>query len=202
MPEITLKTMMIAGHLIGLCLGLGGAVLMDAIIFRFFHQQKISEDQISIFSFLSKLLTVGLIILWLTGLGFLAIYYVQDASKLANPKIWGKVSIVVILTLNGAFLHYKILPMLQSFVGHRLFDKSTQRQNWMMIFAGTVSVVSWFLPFLLGVSKELNFAVSVVDILLVYAAALTIVGLTASVLFRGFLATSSNEAEFDEAKAV
>jgi len=157
MPEITIKTVMIAGHLIGLCLGLGGAVLMDAIIFRFFHHHKISVDQIKMFSFLSKLVTVGLAILWITGFGFLAIYYAQDPGKLANPKIWGKVSIVVLLTLNGAFLHYKILPMLQSFVGHRLFDKSTQRQNSMMIFAGTVSVVSWFFPFFLGVSKELNF---------------------------------------------
>lgn len=187
MPEINITTVVIAGHLVGLCLGLGGAVLMDAIIFRFFHQQKVTQDQVDVFSFMSKLVTLGLVILWLTGLGFLAIYLLQEPAKLANPKIWGKVSIVVVLTLNGVLLHYKILPLVKSLVGFRLFERTNRRQNWLMISTGCVSVVSWFLPFFLGVSKELNFAVTISEILSVYGIALLVIGGSASIIFRQFL---------------
>ena len=184
MPEITLKTFVIASHLMGLCIGLGGAIIMDAIIFKFFHHQKITQDQVSLFTFMSKLVTAGLVILWLTGLGFLAIYYFQDAAKLANPKIWGKVSIVTILTLNGVFLHYKILPLVKAFVGNTLFAISTPKQNLLMVATGTVSAVSWFIPFFLGVAKEFNFSVSIAEILAVYAVTLMLVGSIAALIMK------------------
>lgn len=179
MPEIAIKTFIIVLHLIGLCIGLGGAWIMDLILFRFFQKQDITQEKVDLLHFMSKLVTIGLVLLWVSGLAFLAIYYLDDAAKLANQKIWGKFAIVVVLTLNGIFLHLKVIPMIHSFVGGKLYDRSSYSQKLTMFGAGVVSAVSWVVPFVLGVSKELNNQVTVFGVLSVYVFLLAVAAIMA-----------------------
>ena len=101
-------------------------------------------------------------------------YYFNTPEKLANPKIWAKVSIVVILTINGVLLHHYVLPVLQENIGKNLLNAvSRKARNWMLL-VGSVSFVSWVFPVLLGSSKALNFSVPAIEILFVYGIVLLV----------------------------
>lgn len=163
-----LKTILIILHLIGLTFGAGGAWISDLLILRFLQLESISQEKLNIVHFLTKIVTAGLLLLWISGMGFLLLYYLNTPEKLANPKIWAKVSIVLILTINGVLLHRFILPILQANIGKSLLNAVTYKVRNLMLFIGSISFVSWVFPLLLGSSKALNFTVPALDILLYY----------------------------------
>ena len=81
---LMLKTGLRVLHFVGLVLGLGAATLLDLIILRFLAKQLVSGDLCHIIEFSSKVVTMGLMLLWLSGLGFLLHYGLFDPSKLGN----------------------------------------------------------------------------------------------------------------------
>jgi len=167
-----LKTVFIILHLVGLTFGAGGAWITDLLILKFLQLDVITEDKVNIIQFMTKLVTFGLVILWITGFGFLAIYYFGAAEKLANPKIWAKVTIVTILTFNGIWLHKFVMPLLRQSIGKTLFSEVSKKTQRLMITTGAISLVSWIFPILLGSSKALNFLLPMYEILAYYFVAL------------------------------
>ena len=87
-----------------------------------------------------------------------------------NPKVWAKIVIVVLLTINGFLVHKLILPLLVQSAGRRLFDGTTARQIAGMTFPGSVSLVSWSLPLILGKAAGLKFITPMSSILATYLA--------------------------------
>ncbi|MBC7799159.1 MAG: hypothetical protein H7Z10_00935 [Gemmatimonadaceae bacterium] len=158
-------------HCFGLALGLGGATILDVILLRSLRHT-VEAANIRLFETIASLVSMALALLWLSGLGFLAIYAWRSPAMLENPKLWAKIVVVGILTANGAVLHAKILPILRAQAGRTVFDGLPPRTRVWMLTAGAVSVVSWYYPFLLGIVRELNFAASVATFLLAYAASL------------------------------
>ena len=163
-----IKTASIFLHLIGLSLGLGGALMLDALIFRYFYCDKITTEKLAVFSFMTQVVSGGLILLWVTGFVFLALYYIYDPELLTNQKIWGKVFIVTMLTINGIMLHRKIFPILSRNVGKHLFADISIDEKAMMFGFASVSFVSWIFPVYLGASKSLNFKIGLDNILAMY----------------------------------
>ncbi|WP_416396348.1 hypothetical protein [Allohahella sp. A8] len=163
-----IRTASIFLHLIGLSLGVGGALMLDALIFKYFYCDKITSEKLAVFSFMTRVVSIGLFLLWASGLAFLAIYYVTDPELLTNQKIWGKVFIVTMLTINGVMLHRKIFPILSRNVGKQLFTDITVDEKAMMFGFASVSFVSWIFPVYLGVSKSLNFNTGIENILAMY----------------------------------
>lgn len=161
-------------HLLGLALGLGSAALLDLIVLRFLVFGKVGATHVEIAEFASKIVAVGLGLLWASGAGFLVYYWIADPGALLNPKIWAKLAIVVVLTLNGFFIHRFVLATLHAQVGKRLLDGVSHRRRMQLLLVGTASAVSWCVPFLLGALPALNFIVPAGVILLVYASALAI----------------------------
>lgn len=51
-------------HFIGLALGLGGATVLDLMLMRFFVSEKITPEKWIVFKFVSRLVNVGLLVLW------------------------------------------------------------------------------------------------------------------------------------------
>ncbi len=162
-----LKTALIMVHLIGLALGVGAATLLDLLIMRFMVFGKISREHVGIVHISAQVVTVGLILLWASGIGFLAYYYFYNPTNLTNQKIYAKMAIVLALTINGHLIHHYVLPLIKQNVGRRLFNGITDRQRMVMLTAGVVSVTSWYIPLALGVLRELNFT-SGMNILMVY----------------------------------
>jgi len=171
-PVATLKSSLVAIHLLGLVLGVGAATLLDLFIVRFMVMNKVSHEYCGVVEFASKVVTVGLLILWVTGIGFLIHYAVFDPVKLTNQKVWAKIAIVCVLTLNGMFIHRTVLPLMRNRVGRGLFDGITPGQRSLLLATGAISATSWYVPLVLGALPQLNF-LPALPILMAYMLLLT-----------------------------
>ena len=168
-----LKTPLIMLHLIGLALGVGAATLLDLVIIRFMVFGKISREHVRIVHTSAQVVAIGLTLLWASGLGFLLFYYLYAPANLTNEKIYAKMVIVLVLTINGYVIHRHILPLIKQNVGRPLFSGVSDKQRRVMLAAGAISATSWYVPLALGVLRELNFT-SGVHILIFYVALLMV----------------------------
>jgi hypothetical protein len=156
-------------HLCGLVLGVGAATLLDLIVARFILMRGISSEHVYVVDFSSKIVTIGLGLLWISGIGFLIHYGIFEPAKLQNPKIWAKIAIVAVLSVNGLLVHYFVLPRIRNQVGKRLLDGLSPFNCSLVLLAGTVSVISWYVPLILGAVSQLNYVVPAEVILSIYA---------------------------------
>ncbi len=168
MTVLTVLTILRLVHLVGLVMGLGGALLADYTIFSAGVIRPVSNYTIFQTRLLSHIVAIGLCILWISGLALIIVKLQVQPEFLQNPKVWAKICVVMILTINGILVHKLILPMMTNAIGRRLFDGVTTRQVACMTLLGSVSLVSWSLPFVLGKAAGLNFVTPMSVILAVY----------------------------------
>ncbi|MDH4442682.1 MAG: hypothetical protein QE284_20135 [Rhizobium sp.] len=173
-PVAALKTTLRIVHFIGLALGLGAATVLDLMILKFFLKGKVTSDQWNVFHFGTRIVNAGLLLLWLTGLGFLTYYAAFEPIKLGNDKVWAKMTIVLILSINGAFLHAVVLPKMKAQIGRSLFDGMSTGTRNLLFASGALSATSWYVPLLLGALPQLNFVIPMTTILLAYALILAV----------------------------
>src|SRR6185369_10384744 len=74
-----------------------------------------------------------------------------------------------VLSVNGLLLHYFVLPRIRNQVGKRLLDGLSPIDCSLVLLAGTVSVISWYVPLILGAIPQMNFVVPAEVILSGYA---------------------------------
>ncbi|MEI7600814.1 MAG: hypothetical protein WCJ41_16025 [Aestuariivirga sp.] len=158
-------------HLVALVMGLGGAVLLDITILMRGVIRPVSQFTIHQAEVLSRFVSAGLVLLWASGIGLIWINYMSKQEYLTNQKLWAKIAIVLILTINGIVVHRKIMPFLKASVGRPLFTGITRRNLAFLTFVGSVSFVSWTVPLILGVASELNYVTGMLVILLLYVTA-------------------------------
>lgn len=189
-------------HLLGLVLGLGAATLIDLVACKFLVNGVVHEEHCKVIGFSSRIVTAGLLMLWISGLGFLAHYALFAPANLGNPKVWAKMAIVGVLSLNGVYVHRRVLPFLTSRIGRALFVGLGARKRSLMLASGAVSATSWFVPLGLGAIPQLNFVVSATTILLAYATLLAL-AIFASTAFGRYLGgqEASNAGEHVGAEA-
>lgn len=156
-------------HLAGLMMGFGGAILADFLILNRAILAPVHKQTIKNVRQLSHIVLAGLGILWVSGAALIYTRYSMDPAFLLNEKVWAKVVIVAILTVNGVAVHSIALTHLQSRAGRQMFTPSLPRYMLGLTFVAAVSSVSWLVPFVLGVASEFNFTVPAVTILGVYA---------------------------------
>jgi len=169
-------------HFIGLALGLGTATFLDLMLVRFMMRDRIRQSHAEAFEFGTKVVTAGLVMLWISGLGFLLYYWGFDAEKLSNPKIWAKLSIVGVLTANAVYLHKMVLPIVRKQVSRSLFDGLKHGQRIRMLIGGATSATCWYVPVALATIPQFNNSIpanqlwALFCILLVMVNALAILG--------------------------
>jgi len=159
-------------HLIGLIMGMGGAVLLDLSLFRRGVLRPVSAFTLHQVKTLSRVVTAGLVMLWLTGFALIALNLAVKPEYLTNPKLWAKIAIVCILTVNGFVIHARVMPLLKASLGRTMFAGLPRRQIAVLTGLGAVSFTSWTVPFVLGKASELNYVTPVAPILSVYLGAL------------------------------
>ncbi len=156
LPDIAIRSLLIGLHLIGFAIGLGGVTMLDFWIVRWMRGVPVTAEIVRTFQFVSKAISVGLALLWASGIGFLALYAAAMPDLLQNPKLWAKIAIVAVLTLDGAIIHRRILPALVADIGGPLFSSYPALRRSLLFAAGAVSGVSWYAAFALGTFKEFN----------------------------------------------
>ncbi|WP_152579230.1 hypothetical protein [Bosea sp. LC85] len=168
-PGSLLKSAIKVLHLLGIILGLGAATVLDLVIVKFLVSGKIKADQIAIVKFVTGIVSAGLAVLWLSGILYLVHYAAFDPAKLWNQKVWAKIAIVGVLTINGYFIHHTVMPLLEKQIGRSLFAGLSRKQVAMMLVFGTVSATSWYVPLILGAMPHFNFIVPAPRLLVAYA---------------------------------
>jgi len=104
------STIILFVHLLGLTFGAGAAFVLDLVILKFCVTDRITKEKVQIIEFATRVTVFGLAVLWVSGLLFLYKLSITNPIGLENPKIWAKVSIVILLTLNGMYIHSVVLP--------------------------------------------------------------------------------------------
>ncbi len=188
---LSTRTMLRFVHFVGLALGLGGATVLDLMLVRFFISDRITPEKWIVFRFVSTLVNIGLMLLWLTGLGFLLHYVFFDPIKLTNDKIWAKLAIVWVLSVNGLFIHAVVLPRIEQQIGRPLFSSMGKWQRRVFLASGAVSAVSWYVPVALGALVQFNFTVPASAILSVYAMVLGLAVVAVNLIVHAFPVMSS-----------
>lgn len=154
MVDSGLRLLVLFPHLLACCIALGAILVSDA---RFLTKRGIlDEHDRKSLNDLMRIATGALFALWSTGLIIIAIDFghIPTASELlAQPKLLAKLSVVLILTLNGYLLHRYAMPVFTKKANFRELAKL--RINF--IFAlGAISATSWIFAAFLGVARPLT----------------------------------------------
>jgi hypothetical protein len=190
-PPIRVLTLFVGLHLIGLCFGLGGATMLDFWILRWMRWGGLPPEIARTFLFVSKVVSVGTVLLWISGLGFLALYSVESPEKLSNPKLLAKFTIVLVLTVNGLLIHALVLPSVLRDVSRPMFEGVSHLTTIVFLVSGAVSGVSWYAAFALGLMRELNGRVSTGLLLSLWLVAVITAALGAFAFWQYLLARSA-----------
>ena len=183
---VNLKSLIIFVHLSGLAFGVGGAWMLDIYVLRKMYKSAVTRENIQIITFVSKLVMIGLAMLWISGLAFLLFYSFMQPELLLNHKIWAKLCIVIVLSVNGYYLHKVVIPLIVENHGKILIRALNLRQINCLTLIGCISFISWPLVMFLGTFKSINFSFSFLEILGFYCLVL-IVALATSFTMKSFL---------------
>lgn len=171
MLELKLHTCFVVVHLIGLGIGAGGAIITDLYVFRRAVLTKIDKGVVETVDFLGHMVAFGLLLLWISGIALTIELMMVKPQFVTNQKFWGKVAIVILLTLNGINIHNQILPILQRRIGRTIFEGMPPAGLMLLAGSGAVSFVSWVFPIVLGAAKEMSYVTPFYLVMLVYLAA-------------------------------
>ena len=120
--------------------------------------------------------------LWFSGLAFLVFYSLMQPELLLNHKIWAKLTIVMVLSVNGFYLHKFVIPLIVNSQGKILIRVLSLRQLNSLTLIGCISFISWPLVMFLGTFKSINFSFSFLEIIGFYLSALILALVTAFTL--------------------
>ena len=159
-------------HLIGLTAGLGGALYSDFLMVANGVLRRLKKQTLTEVKRLSKFVTYGLVLLWVSGVALAYEISLTNPAFLTNEKFWAKVIIVSVLTLNGIFVHYVVLNEARRSIGKRLLIDSSIPMLVVLALSGSVSFVSWMIPFILGKAPEFSYVVPLENILTLWVLAI------------------------------
>lgn len=158
-------------HGLAVIFGFGGAVVTDALFFKFLKDSRISEEEAGVLHHVSQVIWFALAVIVLTGLGLVLSDWMRLVS---SPKFLAKITIVAIIIINGTTLHFLVKPRLVNIFFGKLPHANMPESRIVRRIAfalGSVSSTSWLSAFVLGSLSALD--VSYWLIMAIYALALT-----------------------------
>ncbi len=147
-----IKVPMTVAHVLSVVLGMGAALVSDALFSFYAKDKKLNETEIYTLSILSKIVFYGLILITITG----AFIFLSDVEKYTHStKFLVKMSILFVLLINGYFLNKIIWPHLSD---DNFFIVDDKRNIRRLAFAcGAISVISWLAVCSLGVIDSIKY---------------------------------------------
>ena len=152
MDTVLLTDLVRFAHILAVIIGLGCAFLADLHVFSR-RKKPISSGFVDTLKEQHRLVAVALVAMWATGL---AMIYIRTGFVLENftPKLFSKVGVVALLTLNAILIGKIAMPLLLANIGRSPLDLPVRHKIGMVLLSG-VSTTSWLLALAMGVSKVL-----------------------------------------------
>lgn len=149
-----LKTFVVYFHLLATCVAIGSVLMADHTLWSWrnrvldeIQQQRLAQTQ--------RVVTIALVFLWCSGFALVYLGYMVDGVKyLLNEKLWVKLMVVSLLTLNGVLLHKIGFPRLQ----RAAFTQLTSMDRVCLSLLGAVSTTSWLFAAFLGIARPWNYS--------------------------------------------
>lgn len=156
MPDFSFiepKTLLLIVHLVGLALGVGGALISDAMFFKAIRDFRITKTEMGFLTLGSAAIITGLALLVLSGAGMFSL---DPDRYLASTKFLAKMTIVALLVVNGIVLHQLQIPYLHRLVREGRSTKSGfATHRTLFLLGGAVSLVSWIAALTLGAFRTI-----------------------------------------------
>lgn len=146
------KTFLVYIHLIAACLAVGVLLMQDLALAKWRGRAMDAEARANLHQN-AGIVTLALVVLWVSGLAIVIIGYLDNPAYLMNQKLWGKFTVVSILTINGLILHYYSFPKLMSPIG---FLGAGRTEQLFVLVTAVVSLVSWLYSCYLGIARPWN----------------------------------------------
>jgi hypothetical protein len=165
LPEfLDIKTIYLILHVFGAILGAGGAFMSDIMFFSTVKDGVINKEELRFMQLGGKVVWTGLLILIISGI---LLFYTDPVLYSNSQKFLVKVSIVVIILINGIIFHTIHMPHLKKHQEIEFAKSKTfrDRANSVMI-SGAISMTSWIATIILGMLKIVPY--SYLQILSVY----------------------------------
>jgi hypothetical protein len=153
-----MKLILLNIHLLSLAVALGSMLVAEHLVSErvlFARRKPFTADVFETVLFASHVVSVALLLLWLSGIGFVVLGYVDNPAYIENQKIWAKVSIVVVMSLNGIYIHRTLLPrLLEVSQGGSFIHGMAESARFRLSFSA--SIAGWLLAAFYGTAKFLN----------------------------------------------
>ena len=170
-----LKLLLLFAHLLGTSLALGAIVATDIRLLR-----KLADERVRIAPpnpFVMRLITLALLVLYVSGAAMVMLALADDPDYLSNPKLQAKLLLVAVLSINALVLHHYTFPGLAR--GRRV--ARWKIADFMRVaLPVSLSNCLWMYCAFLGIARPWNHAVSLGFVLgtAVWLFALTLAAVT------------------------
>lgn len=151
------KTVITIFHLLGVVIGFGAAISADFLFFMFVKNLKLSRYEIYTMGLVSRLVWLGLALIFISGLG---LFLSNPSGYLSSSKFLLKMLVVTVITLNGIFLHFYVKPHLKIVDWESSHNDKKRRLRKIAFASGAISFNSWMLALILGSLKSIPLSVS------------------------------------------
>ncbi|MGL4315063.1 MAG: hypothetical protein ACRCTL_00385 [Pseudomonas sp.] len=176
-----LKTLLVYAHLLASCIALGRVLHADHKLWMW-RARQLRAAQLEYLAETQKIVTLALLALWGSGLLLVLHGYLEEGQGyLLNQKLWAKVIIVVLLSINGMLLHRGGFPALQQSAFRALPFPLRSR----LALLGALSTTGWLFAAFLGVARLWNNVLPCQHVLAVFAALVVLACGAALVIARG-----------------
>ncbi len=147
MPDLTYDPIWRDVHIVSVFMCIALAIMADLKASKLLFKPLSSWD-LKLLEHYHFLLSIGLVILWISGLCLIGAATQFDPAQF-TPKLVAKILVVVALTVNAFFIGSFALPSMEKEPRQRMGDMMSGRRYLLCLFSG-ISMASWFSAYCLG----------------------------------------------------
>jgi YVTN family beta-propeller protein len=152
--EILLKQIFTSLHIIGAVIGAGAAFMSDATFLKSIRNENIDKIEFSFLNLFSKFVWGGIGLIVLSGVG---LFTLQPDVYVSSSKFLAKMTIVLIIVLNGVLFHALHIPYIKKSWKQKLFASLPTGEGAVIALSGAVSMVSWMSALVLGTWRSVPY---------------------------------------------
>ncbi len=191
-----LHAMLFFAHILGIICAVSAMFVSENVIYRKF--KNFSTSDFELVNELSNIIKLSVGMIWVSGLGLIYLGYQSNLLFLANEKIWAKIIIVALITLNGLYISKCIMPRIKT-LNHTKTLVNSYFESFLFRLSFAISVTGWLVAMFYGIARFMNNNHSVYFLLLVFVGVVLLV-VMASYIIRNveFLRPNNEKVKYQE----
>ena len=143
-------TITLITHIIAVMIAVGTVTVTDYIHLLGLRNPKIERKSLFVFPHLSNIILLSLITIYTTGI----IMTLHNPTLLTNPLFQTKITLVILVTINGYILHKHIFPKIEHHIKTKQYNPTLTR---LAALGGSISIVTWYSIVILSITKTTQY---------------------------------------------